>query len=407
MKLHDRQCVEGTEPAVYIGHRIFRAPDGSQRISNPWYAEYCLHNRQRFEALRTGNKNVAIQKAHAICVRIRAGQPDAPRQNTTLRQITDGYIELMKAQGRAPTTITKYELVARNVIAWSGDDGRRRAAMLMESDFWSIRKFLVENEEVGDKTAYDRLVVVKQMMKWAAKQRMIAASPFAGLAMTKPESAQQPCFTPDQTATLLEKADAHFKPVVSMLAYAGLRFGEARDLLWTDLVLENDTPGFIVVRRGGSSGKTTKGKRQRRIPIHPELRRVLDGMPRTFDRVFAALPSPKYPHGGAPMNERRCLVALKRLCNRCEFNNPQQYKLHTLRHTFASMCARTNVSYKYALEWMGHRSSDILDLYYCMFDADAHAAMQTLVYSKAPNSTKILSNPVISKNSQKKKKESA
>src|SRR5204862_2290553 len=108
-----------------------------------------------------------------------------------------------------------------------------------------------------------------------------------------------------QTATLLEKADAHFKPMVAMLAYAGLRFGEARDLLWTDLVLDSDSPGFIVVRRGGSSGKTTKGKRQRRIPIHAELRRILDGMPRPFARVFTALQSPKFPERGADTHERR------------------------------------------------------------------------------------------------------
>ena len=45
------------------------------------------------------------------------------------------------------------------------------------------------------------------------------------------------------------------------------------------------------------------------------------------------------------------------------------------------MCARNNISYKYALEWMGHRSSDILDLYYTMFDDTAEAAMRTIQYS--------------------------
>ena len=407
MKFHDRQFVEGTEPAIYIGHRVRTAGNGTLKVSPMWYAEYCLHNRQRFEALGTSNKSTAIQKAHAICMRIQSGQPDRPKQNTTLKQIVDGYTELLEAQGRAPTTIMKYELVGRNVIAWSGGEGRRRAATMLESDFWSIRKYLIETEGVGDKTAYDRLVVVKQMFKWAARQRMIGASPFAGLAMTKPESAQQPCFTPEQTTTLLEKADAHFKPLVAMLAYAGLRFGEARDLLWTDLVLDNDNPGFIVVRRGGSSGKTTKGRRQRRIPIHAELRLVLDAMPRPFDRIFKALPSPKFPNGGAPLNERRCLVALKRLCKRCGFANHKQYKLHTFRHTFASMCARNNVSYKYALEWMGHRSSDILDLYYTMFDADAHAAMKTLVYPPPKKPTETAANSMAAKNSAKSKKESA
>lgn len=40
------------------------------------------------------------------------------------------------------------------------------------------------------------------------------------------------------------------------------------------------------------------------------------------------------------------------------FPNAQKYKVHTFRHAFASMCARNQVSYKYALDWMGHKSSD-------------------------------------------------
>ena len=380
MKFQDRHIVEGTEPTVYIGHRVHRNSAGVEQVSEPWYAEYCLENRQRFEALKTPNRAVAIRKAHDICARIRAGQPEQPKQKTTIKDVVDTYVELITAQGRAPTTIKKYELVGRNVIAWCGNDGQRRAASLTEADFWSLRKFLIDKEEVGEKTAYDRLYIVKQMLKSALKRRLVSVNPFAGISMTKPESAQQPCFTPEQVATLLAKADSHLKPIVATLAYAGLRFGEMRDLLWSDLVLGNDNPGFIVVRRGGSTGKT-KSKRLRRVPINPALRMILDGHARQFDRIFTALPSTKHPTGGGALNERRCLLALKRLCKRCGFADPTQYKLHTLRHTFASMCARNNVSHKYALEWMGHRSSDILDLYYTMFDADAHAAMKTLVYS--------------------------
>jgi hypothetical protein len=46
------------------------------------------------------------------------------------------------------------------------------------------------------------------------------------------------------------------------------------------------------------------------------------------------------------------------------------------------MCARQNISYKYALEWMGHKSSEILDLYYTMFDDVADQAMAGITYAK-------------------------
>src|SRR5687768_10052360 len=140
MKFRDRQPVEGTEPLVYIGHRVYRGADGVEQVSGPWYAEYCLENRQRFEALGTTNKATAIRKAHDICARIRAGHPDQPKRKTTLKEVVDSYIETLKTQGRAPTTLTKYELVGRNVIDWAGDDGRRRAASLTQDDFWSLKK---------------------------------------------------------------------------------------------------------------------------------------------------------------------------------------------------------------------------------------------------------------------------
>src|SRR5881394_2439841 len=143
MKLHDRQIVEGTEANIYIGHRVYRGADGNEKISAPWYAEYCLENRQRFEAIGSPNKAVAIRKAHEICARIRSGQPDQPRKKTTLKEVVDSYLGLLAAQGRAPTTMTKYELVGRNLLAWSGDEGRRRANSMTETEFWSLRKYLI------------------------------------------------------------------------------------------------------------------------------------------------------------------------------------------------------------------------------------------------------------------------
>ncbi len=78
------------------------------------------------------------------------------------------------------------------------------------------------------------------------------------------------------------------------------------------------------------------------------------------------------------------IAELKELCAKLEFPNPRQYKLHTFRHAFASMCPRNNVSYKYALQFMGHKNSDILDMYYTMFDSTAELAISTIAYGKEP-----------------------
>ena len=46
------------------------------------------------------------------------------------------------------------------------------------------------------------------------------------------------------------------------------------------------------------------------------LQPVRDGHAPALDRSFTALPGTKHPSGGGALNERRCLVALKRRCKR-------------------------------------------------------------------------------------------
>ncbi|MHC4632432.1 MAG: hypothetical protein ACYS9C_14350 [Planctomycetota bacterium] len=44
-------------------------------------------------------------------------------------------------------------------------------------------------------------------------------------------------------------------------------------------------------------------------------------------------------------------------------------------------CAQQALSYKYVLEWMGHSSSAILDMYFTMNDRYAQAAMNSLSFN--------------------------
>jgi integrase len=379
MKLAGRQAVERTAPTIHIGHRSYRDPKtGRTKTAKTWYAEWCVDGRRYYEALGTTNK-AAVKAAHIIIQRIDSGQHSRPSSRVTIAELVPAYLDMLRNRGRAPKTLEKYEAVLNALRDWFTTAGRQRAASFTDRDFWGFKKIIVEGELAG-KTCYDRLIIVKQLFKWAAGSKLIAANPLTGIRMDKPNSKVQPCFSPEQVATMLDKADAHEGAIYAVLAYTGMRFGEARDLRWADVQLDQGVCGFLVVQRGGSTD-ATKSRRVRRIPINPALREVLCGLPRSFECVFSARPSKKYPDGGGPIDERRLLRSLKRLCRRCKFVNPEQYKLHTFRHAFASMCARNNISYKYALEWMGHRNSDILDLYYTMFDDTAEAAIKTIEYT--------------------------
>lgn len=105
----------------------------------------------------------------------------------------------------------------------------------------------------------------------------------------------------------------------------------------------------IHLRRGGSSG-TTKDKDERFVPVHPAVAALLGQPQKNTGKLFENV------------TERQRLKRLKELCRRCGFANPKQYKLHSFRHHFASLCASHNVAYRKALAWRGHSSSQMQDL---------------------------------------------
>jgi integrase len=379
VKLFDREAVEETNPRVTIGRRQFVNRQGQVQLTRTWFADYSYQGRSTCVALKTQSKSVAIHRAHELAAKLRRDGAPAPRQNLTLTELARQYLTAQLQKGRKSKTIEKYTFVLSAFVAWASEHSSGQASSMTEDLFWQWHHGLILGGYKSS-TREDHLTLVKQLFKWAAKTKRMERNPIEDAKIPQGESDPQPCFEPAQVAVLLERADAFERPLFATLAYTGVRIGEARDLLWQDVVLPPDRAGHILVRSGGSDG-TTKNRKSRRIPIAPELRPILEAMPRRGPRVFYSPPSKRYPHGDCPLNDSTVLQRLKDLCERCGFVDPRQYKVHTFRHVFASMCARNNVAYKYALTWLGHGSSRILDLYYRAFDAVADEAMRTISYA--------------------------
>jgi integrase len=117
------------------------------------------------------------------------------------------------------------------------------------------------------------------------------------------------------------------------------------------------------IHRGGSS-EATKDKGERFVPIHPRIRPIVDALPRSSPLVLPGV------------RDRRLLAQLKSACAAAGLG--RSYKVHSLRHHFASMVANHGVSYKKALAWMGHADSEMLSNYYHLHDEESERSMQAL-----------------------------
>jgi hypothetical protein len=193
MKLVDRQSVEGTTPTVYIGHRPYRDPkSGREKISRTWYCEYCQDGQRQYEPLRTTNRNAAIRAVHKIISRIESSQPKIHRQRVDLDVLIQGYMNFITNKGRAPKTLEKYQYVLAQFKEWVASHSDPSAAAFTEGMFWQFRKVMVD-QKLAEGTIYDRLIIIKQLFRWAAKSNRIIRNPIEGAEVQEPDSTVQPC----------------------------------------------------------------------------------------------------------------------------------------------------------------------------------------------------------------------
>ncbi len=361
MKLVDRERVDGTQ--VTIGRRISYV-DGKQRTGRRYTAEFRdADGRQVCETLGVSNKPQARRLALEIQQRLDNGTDRVLETTISVDELADRYFDSVKAKGVAPKTEWKYRADLGKLKEYCGEMGPALARRFSTDDVYRFRQWLIKKEYAA-KTIDAVLVLTKQVFKWGWRQSVLRDYRLASASLPKAKAKPQPCFSTTQVESLIKAADGEERTAFAMMAYAGLRIGEVEQLRWEDVRFQDSKPGMFHIRRGGSAG-TTKDKDERFVPVHPRIADLL-GAAKKGGLVFSSI------------RERTLLARLKLLCKACGFEKADEFKLHSFRHHFASLCANHGVAHRKALAWLGHSSSDMLDLYYHLHDDDSQQAMLAL-----------------------------
>jgi integrase len=149
---------------------------------------------------------------------------------------------------------------------------------------------------------------------------------------------------------------------------AGLRAGEMRALLWTDVDLEK---GQLRVERNEWQGhiSTTKGGRLRYVPLTRRLQQALrEHRHLRGQRVL-------YRPDGGPMTESALREAVARAARRAGLRNTGP---HMLRHTFCSHLAMRGAAPRAIQELAGHRDLATTQRYMHLSPAAIQSAIRLL-----------------------------
>lgn len=381
MKLIDREVVPGT--GITIGRRVQhrRLPDGTSeaRPSTSYTAVYTDDDGKKRTA---GLGRVTLKEARRKAVRLQQSLDDGlPRQKQraiSIRELTERFMAFNETRDLAPRTMARYRTDVDKLSLFCQEIGLTLAKRFDEVTWYRYAAWLKgrshkQGTTYADKTRYTTLTVCKQVFNFGVRQKLLAADPMPGVHLPKARAKPQVCPTTNQVNLMLGLCDGLTHAAIAIAAYQGLRYGEIEALQWDDVRLDMGELGMLHIRRGAATGHT-KTKQERFVPIHPAVRPIIESLPRTQERVLPGL------------KERTLLAKVKKLGEQAGV--PKGLKIHSMRHHFASMCANSRIPYRLAMQWLGHSSSQILDLYYHLHDEESEAAMKVLAARDLLQNTK-------------------
>jgi integrase len=150
--------------------------------------------------------------------------------------------------------------------------------------------------------------------------------------------------TGDEFNDLLKACDTHIRPIVKMAYYMGMRYSEILFLIWPEVDLKK---GFIRL-----SSERTKTDSGRNIPIHPEVKAMLESLPRGLhtDRVFL--------RNGQPFDWMK--HSFKSACRRASINN---FTFHDLRHCALNNLRKAGNDFFQVMALSGHKTMSCFKRY--------------------------------------------
>jgi integrase len=288
--------------------------------------------------------------------------------------VIDLYDSFLVTEGRADKTLKKYRFALKLIAECAAKCGVQKVSQFdirFVDRFRKARKDgeLSKSRPAKPKTVFQDTVLLRQLVNFALRRKLIASDPLAGLTIKRPPMTPQPCWSQSEVDQILTLAEPLYRAPLTILARTGMRVGELMWLTWDDIDFDRKV---ILIRP--KVGWRPKSRNQRSVPIDDELLPVLNTLPRHGRWVVNAKPTAKYPKPGRQLVDRLLLADLKRLLKKLGLPG----HLHTFRHSFISDAATKGVPERVLREWIGHVDPQILAWYYKLSDPESQAAMQRL-----------------------------
>ena len=254
-------------------------------------------------------------------------------------------------------TVERKKNALKHVFKFFKDIQISEIGFVMIEKYLSLRKKEIlerssntgkREQEISFRTANIELAVLSNLLNFAVRRNYLDKNPASGIKKLNELSRLKTLSDSDIDELIAGATNKLTRDLITFLIYTGCRKGEALNLKWDDVDMQND----VIAIKG------TKTKYDRYIPISRALKRILEGINRESVYVFS--------YRGKKLSNFG--ESFKTACKRAGLNG---LRVHDLRHVFASKMVMSGTSLYITGELLGHRTPQMTMRY-------AHLAPYTL-----------------------------
>jgi integrase len=301
-----------------------------------------------------------------------------------LTAILDEYLEWSaRVRGKSAATVQRDKSRLGRFIRWAEQRKISQPRDITFPVMADFQKYFFENAPFDRPRIRKRYRPPNTPANWDHYRQNIAA--FLNWCQKRRLITENPAVDPDLRVKLAKKIPPHFKPdelraifkyfddrdraepvpwfsiMFRLLAYSGLRLGEARNLRWRNLDLKANRLTIEI----------SKNKTARVLPIAPALPMWLNKLPlgKPDDYLFGD------GNGGRLYTES---WLLRQLVEATEALGMERRRIHDFRHSFAASLARNRVSIAEIQKLLGHKQITSTMIYIAFFPDDLKDAISKL-----------------------------
>ena len=215
----------------------------------------------------------------------------------------------------------------------------------MVEDFLKERRKKAEEQGKSLKNASlnREIACLKTIARRAVLDRKIDRNPVDGVRMFR-ENCRNRTLSPEEYLRLLENCSPHYRPVVQLAYFTGMRRGEITGLKWDQVDLKE---GVITLK-----SEDTKTQEAREIPLDEGLIDLLRRTPKVLGSPYV------FNFRGHGLKDPK--TAFLRACQRA---NISDFHFHDLRHCAVTNFRKAGVSDSTIMSISGHKTHAVFRRY--------------------------------------------